>query len=191
MVESNSRLKPWTPKVHVFPCVLDNEATLTPSIINHTGQPQVSLSHDTSGSPWRWSTFKGPHNLFSFTNHCGSSYCFTPTWGDKHGQRVIVDASVQLCSMGEELVTSRRVWPPREKKAWRALPGNTQNLMLLGSLKVGQLSVTLYVPFMAACSVLLLHMCFFIGVVSWKILLRVLALKPLSKWSQFNSSILK
>lgn len=31
------------------------------------------------------------------------------------------------------------------------------------SVKIGQLSVCLYVPFMAACSVLLPHMCFFIG----------------------------
>lgn len=77
---------------------------------NCTG-PQVSLSHDASESPQRWRTFKGPHNLFSFTNYCGNNYCFSSKWGGEgglHSQGVTVDASTQLCPVSKEHATSRQ-----------------------------------------------------------------------------------
>lgn len=78
---------------------------------------------------------------------------------------------------------------PNRKKAWYTMPGNTQNLMFQSPLwKLDNCpSVSLYVPFMVACSVLLPHMCFFIGCCKLENIINSFGFRD----SQFNSRILK
>lgn len=128
---------------------------------------RVSLFPDAAGSFGRW-TFKVFYNLFSSTHYCGSGCHFSPTWGTEGGsqcQEVTVDTSAQLYSADTEPDRLQASMTPNRKKAWYTMPGNTQNLMFHSSLwKLDNCpSVSLYVLFMVACSVLLPHMCFFIG----------------------------
>lgn len=123
--------------------------------------------HDGSRSPWRWRTCIGPHNLFSFTNSCGSSSHCSSKWGVEGGpHRQGVTAMSPLSSL-----LWAESWSPlasmtsSRREACSAMPGNTQNLMFQSSLwKLDNCpSVSLYVSFTAARSGLWPHMCFFIG----------------------------
>lgn len=155
-LEPNPKLRSWDPRVRVLPNVLGKGANSTPQII-----PQLHcgcLFHGGSWSPRRCKTFIGPHNLSGFTSYCGSSYHFSS--GGVEGGHCSV--STRLSPVDGKLVTSGE---HDRKDAWCSVPGNTQNLMFQSLLwKLDHCPpVSLYAPFMAACSVLWLHMCFFIG----------------------------
>lgn len=193
MLDPNSRPKSWIPKMHVFSSVLDNGANLTPQIITQAHRYFFSMMLQR--------VLGDREHLKDLTTSLVSPTTVEITIVFHQNGEVRVDSIVRellWTSLLSSILWAESLPPPgnhdyKEREAWCALPGNTQNLMFLSSQwKLDNCpSVSLYVPFMAACSVSFLHMCFFMVVISWKILLSVWALEPLSKRFQFNSSILK
>lgn len=165
MLDPNSRPKSWIPKMHVFSSVLGNGANLTPQII--------AQAHRYPFPMMLQKVLRDGGHLKDLTTFLVSPTTVEITIVFHQNGEVRVDSIVRK-SLWTPLLSSvlwaKSLPPPgkhdyKEREAWHALPGNTQNLMLPSSQwKLDNCpSVSLYFPFMAACSVSFLHMCFFIG----------------------------
>lgn len=152
--------------MNIFPSVLGKEANFNPQII-----PQ--LLHGYLFPVMLQGVFRDEGHLKEFTTsllpaitveaatgfHPHKNWGWAPLSGSHCGWLCSALSYRQRSCYLQASMT------PNRRKAWYTMPGNTQNLMFQSSLwKLDNCpSVSLYVPFMAACSILLPHMCFFIG----------------------------
>lgn len=160
MLGPNSKPRSWGSRVLVLPDVLGSESCWRPQII-----PRCTVG---VSFPGRFTEPLGMKDLtassVSATSLGGLSFFISEELrvGPQAGSQC--DVSTQLSAVSSKRVVPSKQGFQREESPIRCAR-DTQNLMFQGSLwaLAHCPSASLYVPFMAACSVLWPHMCFFIG----------------------------
>lgn len=131
---------------------------------NPRAPPRASLSHNASGSCWRWKTFKGPHNLSPTTVEVAIVF----HWNGETRVESIVRGSLQMPLLSSDLWTESSSSPGKqdfqqeESLICYARKHSKFNVPEL-SVKVGQLSVCLSLWSFHECVVCFIatHVCFY------------------------------